>query len=156
MLSIRKQSNTYIHYNLYFQAWGLTLHIVLNHFDLIDYFDNNYHYDDEEDEGWNGNGNMQMELHLSVSAWPMRAAYFPFCIVMILLFLILFTLRTIYRYIDISRINNLSLSVSKGWCTGAGCRHLATEFPGDIKGGQVEYPWKGLSKCSSGMLISGS
>ena len=41
-------------------------------------------------------------------------------------------------------------------------RHIATEFPGtrcflpgDMKGGQVEYPWKGLSKCSSEMLILG-
>ena len=41
-------------------------------------------------------------------------------------------------------------------------RHLAPEFPGaryflpgDMKGGQVGYPWKGPSKCSLGMLISG-
>ena len=39
---------------------------------------------------------------------------------------------------------------------------LAPEFlsamcsvSGDMKGGQVGYPWKGLSKCSSEMLISG-
>ena len=44
---------------------------------------------------------------------------------------------------------------------GARCRHLAPEFSGarcsvsgDMKGGQVGYPWKGLSKCSSEMLIS--
>ena len=45
---------------------------------------------------------------------------------------------------------------------GARYRHLAPGFSGascsvsgDMKGGQVGYPWKGLSKCSSEMLISG-
>ena len=45
---------------------------------------------------------------------------------------------------------------------GARCRHLAPEFSGarcsvsgDMKCGKVGYPWKGLSKCSSEMLISG-
>ena len=45
---------------------------------------------------------------------------------------------------------------------GARCPHRAPEFPdtrcfvrGDRKGGQVGYPWKGLSKCSSEMHISG-
>ena len=45
---------------------------------------------------------------------------------------------------------------------GARGRHIAPEFfgarcsvSGDMKGGQVGYPWKGLSKCSSEMLISG-
>ena len=45
---------------------------------------------------------------------------------------------------------------------GARCRHLAPGFSGarcsvsgDMKGGQVGYPWKGLSKCSLEMLISG-
>ena len=45
---------------------------------------------------------------------------------------------------------------------GARCQHLAPEFPGarcfvpgDMIGGQVGVPWKGLSKCSTGMLISG-
>ena len=44
----------------------------------------------------------------------------------------------------------------------ARCRHLAPEFSGarcsvsgDMKCGQVGYPWIGLWKCSSEMLISG-
>ena len=49
-----------------------------------------------------------------------------------------------------------------GYVPGARGCHLAPEFPGArclvqgfSKSGQVGYPWKGLSKCSSEMLISG-